>query len=156
MYLELTELVRGRPTDVVVEIFYWGQHRRMTVTGFRPDIPLGVLEYCDVSVLLQDSWPGLLYADHGRISRLCLVPAAKKDSLDAIDLDGDRHYGLFCRYTISLVFHGESRYHFPIMPLIIISACAGVATVLRSRREEVRGKHSSDSTSPDRNVDIRS
>jgi 4-amino-4-deoxy-L-arabinose transferase-like glycosyltransferase len=32
---------------------------------------------------------------------------------------------------ISLVFHGESRYHFPLMPLIIMQACAGAAFALR-------------------------
>lgn len=46
MYLELTELVHGRPEDVVVEIFYWDAQQRMTVTVFRRDIPLHVLEYC--------------------------------------------------------------------------------------------------------------
>lgn len=32
--------------------------------------------------------------------------------------------------AISLVFHGESRYHFPLMPLVIINACAGAAYLL--------------------------
>ena len=35
--------------------------------------------------------------------------------------------------AISLVFHGESRYHFPLMPLVIINACAGVAYLLSTR-----------------------
>jgi hypothetical protein len=34
--------------------------------------------------------------------------------------------------AISLVFHGESRYHFPLMPLIIVYACAGIARAFQA------------------------
>ncbi len=48
----------------------------------------------------------------------------KKFALKSIQLIGLISMIYFT--IISLVFHGESRYHFPLMPLMIIYACAGI------------------------------
>ncbi|MFD3164083.1 ArnT family glycosyltransferase [Herpetosiphon sp. NSE202] len=52
----------------------------------------------------------------------------KKFALQSIQLIGLISISYFT--IISMVFHGESRYHFPLMPLVIFNACAGIFYLL--------------------------